>query len=264
MEKLFLSIVVLLCICASNPVLAQNQEQYYCTYLVEGQPMLDDEKTLEKGMFVRPNNFLTLGEEDHIILMDQDGYYYEIKKKAIIPYARIKRYTKKEVQSSFSVKYLKYVWQKLWEREESENIGVVFRAPNLSRAVKPLDSTTLNGKAVAFEWKTPANDSLSYFFLSEEKTKDTLLLKLNGNQLYIPVDDKLLKSNTSYEWYVGTDSIIKPKLSGFSKLTILNDATFNAKLEEYEQLITELGHLGISREQALEAICEDVRFCDMR
>lgn len=260
MEKLFLSLTAFFLIGIFTPRLYAQQKEYYCIFKVEGKPLLDDTEVLEKGMFVKPENFLTLSENDQVVLMDQNGEMYEIRKKAIIPFARIKRYTQKNKQN-FTVKYLKYVWKKLWEREEKENIGVVFRSPRLSQLIAPSDSVVLRGPMVRFEWIKKEKDSLSYFFLIDDKSKKMTQINLYADKITLPTQEGLLNYNTKYNWAVANSYDDKHQDLQFNSFTIIDDEEFSNRLSEYKEIINEFVALGFTEAEILSTLCEDLKLC---
>lgn len=262
MEKLFLSTVTILIFFLCGNSIAQENE-YYCTFQVEGSPMLDDKIVLSKGMFIKPENFLALRGNDQLILVDQDGIMYEIDKQVIMPFERIKKYAKIKEQSYFTINYLKYVWKRLWEREEKkENIGVVFRAPKPNLAISPLDSALLKGPMIKFNWLKADKDSLSYLYLAQNKSEEITKIGLNGDKIFLPVQEGLLSPNKSYRWAVSIEADAKIENLQFQQFKILSDEEFEKRLDFYSEAIKEFQLLGLSPSQIKTTLCEDVNLCE--
>jgi hypothetical protein len=240
-----------------------QEDTNYCVFQVEGNPTLIDEEAqpLVKGMFVYPKHSLSLNEGDKVILTDGEGVLYEIKKKVTMPYDRIQRYTKKEKQSAFTLEYLKYVWQKLWEREEKQNIGVVFRAPNSTQPIFPLDSVKLFMAAVPFEWQEPKSEKIQYMYLQQETSDDFVKLATNGTKIILPVDGKLLQTGTSYRWTVTSESDPSLEEMEFHSFELLQKEMFEARLRELNAIRMEFRSLGLSDEEIRRSFCEDEKLC---
>lgn len=261
MGKLFFSgILVLACLLCNNGLLAQEKGNY-CVFQVEGKPMLNDSVVMAKGMFVREPDFLTLGEEDKLLLTDVEGVMYEISKKAIIPYGRIERYTKKESQSPFTLTYLKYIWEKLWEREEKQNIGVVFRAPNYTAPITPLDSVQIYMPEVMFSWEASKTGEMQYFYLQQKGSESILKMATNGSTLVIPVGGFLLRPGESYRWAVTPENDLNSEYLQFSSFDLLDKKSFDARMNELNGARMEFMTLGLSEEEIKQTFCEDKNLC---
>ena len=263
MGKLFFSrLITAFCLFGTVVLFAQEKDNY-CVFQVVGNPMLIDAEPepLEKGMFVYPKHSLSLSEGDKVILTDGEGVLYEIDKKVTMPYARIERYTKKEKQSAFTLEYLKYVWQKLWKREEKQNIGVVFRAPNYTQPIAPLDSVQIFSQEIAFEWEDPKSKELRHFYLQEEGVQGMTKLATNGNKILIPVDGKFLKSGISYRWSITSETNPEMENLEFRSFEVLQKEMFESKLKEYNAVRLEFMALGLSEAQIKRSFCEDLKLC---
>ncbi|MEO0570992.1 MAG: hypothetical protein AAF039_04750 [Bacteroidota bacterium] len=263
MGKLFFSgLITAFCLFGTLVLFAQEKDNY-CVFEVVGTPMLIDAKpkTLKKGMFVYPEHSLSLNEGDKVILTDDDGVLYEINKKVTMPYARIGRYTKKEKQSAFTLEYLKYVWQKLWEREEKQNIGVVFRAPNYTQPIAPLDSVQIFMQDITFEWEEQSSKEVRHLYLQEEGFEGFTKLSTNGNQILIPVDGKLLKSGSSYRWSITPEADPEMENLEFRSFDLLQKEMFEVRLKEYNAVRLEFMALGLNEAQIKRSFCEDLKLC---
>lgn len=264
MGKLFFSglITAPLCLLLTFGLWAQEGGNY-CVFQVEGNPLLIDSisQPLRKGMFVYPKNSLSLNEGDRVILTDGQGVLYEINKKVTMPYARIQRYTKKKKQTSFTLEYLKYVWQKLWEREEKQNIGVVFRAPNYTQPIFPLDSVKLFMNEVPFEWQEPKSKEIRYLYLKEEGTENLVKLATNGDKVIFPVDGQLLKTGTAYRWAVTPEANPRVEDLEFRSFQLLQKEAFETRLMELNAIRMEFRSLGLSDEEIRRTFCEDEKLC---
>ena len=216
---------------------------------------------LEKGMFVYPQHSLTLNEGDKLILTDAEGVLYEISKRVTMPYGRIERYAKKEIQSAFTLEYLKYIWTKLWERKEKENIGVVFRSERYQLPVAPLDSVQVFMKDVPFIWEQSATEEAIHFYLQEEGKEGFVTLAATGDRLIIPVDGKLLDFGKAYRWAVIPDSDNKLENLMFRSFTLLEKDTFEERLKELNGIRREFMALGLSDEEIRRTFCEDIKLC---
>ena len=251
-----------LCLLLTCCLWAQDGSNY-CVFQVEGSPVLIDSisQPLAKGMFVYPKHSLSLNEGDRVILTDGQGVLYEINKKVTMPYARIERYTKKEKQSTFTLEYLKYVWQKLWKREEKQNIGVVFRAPNQTPTLFPLDSTKLFMNEVPFEWQRSASNEIHYFYLREKGSKDVIKLATNGDKIILPLEGKLLNPGITYLWAVTRNDNAKTEELEFSSFELLPKEAFEAKLMDLNSIRMEFRSLGFTDEEIRRTFCEDEKLC---
>jgi len=263
MGKLFFSrIITPICFILTLGLWAQDGNNY-CVFQVEGKPMLidSDPQPLQKGMFIYPEHSLSLNEGDKVILTDGEGVLYEISKKVTMPYARIKRYTKKEKQSAFTLEYLKYVWEKLWEREEKQNIGVVFRAPNYTQPIAPLDSVQLFMGDVPFTWQEAKAKEIRYFYLQELGAEGFIRLATNGDTMIIPVDGKLLKPGAFYRWSVSEEIEPVEENLVFRYFQLLQKKAFEAKLMELNAVRMEFRALGLTDEEIKRTFCEDQKLC---
>ncbi len=264
MEKLFFSrVITVFCFVLTIGLQAQDTNNY-CVFQVEGKPMLidSDSKPLVKGMFIYPEHSLSLDEGDKVILTDGEGVLYEINKKVTMPYARIERYTKKEKQSAFTLEYLKYVWQKLWQRKEKQNIGVVFRAPNYTQPIAPLDSVQIFMNEVPFTWQEPEKSKgMQYFYLQERGAEDFFKLATNGDTIILPADGKLLKPGGHYRWSVTPELNASEEDLVFSSFQLLKKDAFEAKLMDLNAIRREFMSLGLTEAEIKRTFCEDQKIC---
>lgn len=261
MGKLFLSRLTILT-CLLLTVSLQGQEGgNYCVFQVEGKPMLNDSLVLAKGMFVYPDAFLTLDEGDKVLLTDDEGVMYEIKKKVTLPYGRIGHYTKKESQSPFTLTYLKYIWKKLWEKEEKENIGVVFRAPNYTAQITPLDSVQIFMPEITFSWEAAKAEEMQYFYLQETDGGSILKMATNGNTLILPVGGALIRPGGSYRWAITPENDLSSEYLQFSSFELLDEKSFEEKMKELNGARMEFMTLGLSEEEIKQTFCEDKKLC---
>ena len=224
MEKLFLSIVTTL-VLFTNFSLTAQKNSYYCVFQVKGKPRLNKQVILNKGMFIKPDNTVTMSQDDSLILINQDGVFHKIHKKGIISYEQIKDYNNQKKQSSFTLDYLKYVWKRLWEREKKQNIGVVYRSGNnMIKKLKPADSTLIEGPTVEFKWEGMSDNEVSYFYLKEKKTGRGIEIRLKENRLVLTAQKNILNTNSTYLWTVENKPDIKPKDDSYSEFKIIDGA----------------------------------------
>ncbi|NKI30990.1 hypothetical protein [Croceivirga thetidis] len=258
-KLLFSRLMILTCLLLS--LIVKGQEDSYYVFHVTGEPMLNDSLVLAKGMFVAKDNFLTLGENDELLLSDQNGALYEIKKKVTLPYGRIAHYKKKEVQENGVVKYLKFVWKKLWEKRSNDNVGVVFRASNSTIPLYPLDSVSVFGKELNFSWKPTQDGGRHYFYLQQAGSEQMLKLATNGTYLELPIGGDLLENGKEYQWAISSDDNQEAAYLEFLSFDLMNQEDFETRMKEYKPLIAEFEALGVSEEIIKESLCRDLNFC---
>jgi len=266
MGKLFFSrLTVLIGLLFVTGLRSQQEAGNYCVFQVVGKPMLIDAEPggtpLEKGMFVYPQHSLTLNEGDKLILTDEEGVLYEIGKRVTMPHGRIKRYAKREIQSAFTLEYLKYIWTKLWEREEKENIGVVFRSERYKLPITPLDSVQIFMKDVPFVWNHSNKDEVVHFYLQEEGAQEFVKMAATGDRLILPIDGQLLNFGRAYRWAVIPDSDNKMENLMFRSFELLEKPVFEEKLKELNGIRREFMALGLSDEEIRRTFCEDLKLC---
>ena len=257
-KLLFSKLIMLFAMFMGLAVMAQEQ---YCVFKVEGKPMLNDSIPLQKGVFINTGQFLKLDEKDKVVLLDETGAIYELDKKMYIPFKNIEKFTKRPEQTSFTLKYLKFIWDKLWQEEEKENIGVVFRSDWASIPLKPADSVFIYGSDVVFNWQEKQTDETNYLFLRNNDEKEYLKLSTNGNTLTLPVNDKILKSDSSYYWSVSSEREPEMKDLYFHSFYLLGEDSFNLKMREFKEVWKEFEALGFTEDEIKNSFCEDKGLC---
>lgn len=262
MGKLFFSRLSLIVVLILVVNVSAQEPKSYCVFKALGSPMLSDSIVLKKGMFIKPNHFLVLNEEDELVLTDNEGVLYEIKKKVTMPFNRISHYTKKEEQSSFTLNYLKYVWKKLWEKDKKENVGVVFRANKSTLLLTPKDGIKWFGDYLSFRWLEASSEEVQYLYLKNLQNGQLVKIGTNGDKLVIPVDGLYLKPDNSYSWSVSINENDDLALLEFATFEILSHTSFAEKIEEYQEVFKEFRLLGFSEEEIKKSFCEDRNLCN--
>ena len=82
-------------------------------FKVEGTPVLKIDKTtksLSKGSPIASNSTISIKANDKLLLINDAGYCFEIKNTGDYSYADIKKIPASGDNSSFTKKYLSYVW----------------------------------------------------------------------------------------------------------------------------------------------------------
>jgi hypothetical protein len=261
MEKLLLSgLIFYFSLLCSLGLFAQESGNY-CVFQVDGQPMLNDSLVIKKGMLINKTHWLTLQENETLILTDSEGVLYEIPDKTKLSYNRIAQYSRKNDQSNFTITYLKFIWKKLRNRETKENIGVVFRAPLHTQAISPPDSAQLFTKEIRFSWETLAKGKMQHLYIKSPDTESTLKISSDGNRLALPVDLVSLKENHRYQWAVTHDENTALEDLTYRSFTLLDQSKFDQKMQGLKTLINEFERLGLSSGQIAQTLCEDQKLC---
>ena len=262
MEKSFLAVLLVIGSFAGiQSSWAQQLETGYCVFQVQGRAMLNDSIVLSKGMFIKSGHFLTLDEGDEVLLTDTNGVMYELKKKVIVPFARIKRYTKKEKQGPFSFSYLKDIWKKLWDENEKQGTNIVLKSINSASQQSPENDVSLFMREIPFVWTKPNPTGLSYFFLQEGDTKSPFTIATNGNTIVIGPQGISLKPDTTYYWSVASEPDPNPEHLEYYSFYLLGEESFNEKMKALSGVRLEFELLGLTEEQVKQTFCEDKGLC---
>jgi len=259
MGKLFFSRLIILTIFAISPIVIG--QEYYCVFKVDGGPLLNDSIPLQKGVFINSGQFLRLNEKDEVVLLDDNGTIYELDKKMYIPFKNIEKFSKRPEQSSFTMKYLKFIWNKLWQDEEKENIGVVFRSSRSNQLIAPLDSVSIYKSEIAFSWLEKQAGEDNFIFIRKNREETFLKFTTNGNTLALPVHDILLERDNTYYWSVSTDATPEKGELDFNTFQLLSEDSFNLKMEDVKEIWKEFKILGFTEEEIRTTFCEDNRLC---
>ena len=259
MGKLFFSrLIIILSIVVSPKAIGQ---EYYCVFKVDGNPLLNDSIPLQKGVFINSGQFLKLNDKDEVVLLDEAGTIYELDKKMYIPFKNIEKFSKRPEQTSFTLKYFRFIWNKLWQDEQKDNIGVVFRANLANILLEPVDSVFIYKTEVVFNWLEKQPGETNYIFIRNTTENDYLKLSTNGSTLTLPVDDKILKSDNSYYWSVSSESKLEIKDLNFHSYSLLGEESFNLKISEFKEIWQEFQALGFTDDEIKKTFCEDKGLC---
>lgn len=236
-------------------------QEHYCVFKIEGTPMLNDSIPLKKGVFVNSGQFLKLSEDDEVVLLDEAGAIYELDKKMYIPFENIEKFTKRPEQTSFTLKYLKFIWKKLWENEEKDKIGVVFRASFSNKLLKPADSVSMYSNEIVFKWQEIESNELIYVFIRNLNDDALMKIATNGNTLILPIDNTFLTNDNSYHWSVSTEPEPEIESLNFYAFDLLSDKSLALRMDELKGVEEEFKALGFTEEEIKKTFCEDRKIC---
>lgn len=82
----------------------------------------------------------------------------------------------------FSVKFLRYVWEKFNKQKNNDHIGVVFRLDNI-QLKRPSDSILVFSPEITFEWQGMDASEKTYLFLREVGKSNYLKFGIRGNTI---------------------------------------------------------------------------------
>jgi hypothetical protein len=264
MEKLFFSkLTLVLFVFASFK--AQSQDSYVIFKIV-GKPILNSSKQLTKGSILKSNDTITLQGKDSVLIIDDSGELYEVPdstpNKNEYAMLEINKYkTSKEV-TSFSKKYLSYVWKQFSKKDSTgEHIGVVYRSNLDSIMLKPFDSVKLYLPEVKFSWRPNNTDQPIYFLLKEKGNDFIHKIGVNGNGLVLFVDKKVLVPGKEYLWSISNEKYPNLNNIDFYYFSLLDKNSFENKKSELTNLISDLELLGLSQTEIKDILCKDYKLC---
>ncbi len=251
-------LVMLLFFCALD-ISAQDK---LMVFKVEGTPVLKIDKTtksLSKGSPIVLNSVVSVKANDQLLLINDAGYCFEIKKTGDYSYADIKKIPASVDNSSFTKKYLSYVWNQFAKNTANPSkTGVVYRNDNLI-LLQPSDSVKIYFPEIKFVWNLDSEEK--YFFLKEMETDHLVKFGVMGKNLTLFVDDQLLKKGKSYQWAVSETKFPDMDALTFYNFSLLSNDEFKALEPDIDLFKRDLAALGFSTSEIKIMLCNDYKIC---
>ena len=190
MEKLLFSKLILItCIIFYSQSYSQDS---YCVFKSEGTPIANNKTALKKGNILKQNDIVKLKVNESILMVDEKGALYKLENKQSTlkeyPYVEFSNYKIDQDVSSFSKKYLSYVWKRFSKGDDTgEHTGVVFRNNLLTLIQEPSDSVEIYRPEINFSWIPKNSKETQNYFLLKEKGKDHInkiqVFNLSGQKI---------------------------------------------------------------------------------
>ncbi|MBU2938381.1 hypothetical protein KO494_02400 [Lacinutrix sp. C3R15] len=265
MEKLLFSRLIVLSISLIS-FISYSQETY-CVFKSVGNPLLNSTKSIKKGSVLKTNDILNLKTNDTLLIVDNKGNLYQLPNKD----SNKKEYAIKEISnykttkevSSFSKKYLSYVWNQFSKKDNTkEHTGVVYRSNLDTLMLNPTDSINIYLPEIEFSWTPNNNNEPTYFLLQEKGDYDYInKIGVTGNNLVLFVDKKVLVPGKEYLWAISNSKYPNLNAIEFHNFKLLDKNTFNVEKSKLEHLITDLKNLGLSKQEIKNILCKDYKLC---
>lgn len=231
-------------------------------FKVEGRPVLkvdNTTKSLSKGSPIVTNSIVSVKANDHLLLINDAGNCFEIKKSGDYSYAQIKRIPAAADNSSFTQKYLSYVWNQFAKNTTTTSkTGVVYRNDNLI-LLQPSDSVKIYFPEIKFAWKLDSEEN--YFFLKEMETDKLVKFGVMGKNLTLFVDDHLLKKGNMYQWAVSETKFPDMDALTFYNFSLLSNEEFKSLEPDIELFKKDLQALGFNASEIKIMLCNDYKIC---
>lgn len=231
-------------------------------FKVEGTPVLKIDKTtksLSKGSPIASNSTVSIKTNDKLLLINDAGYCFEIKNTGDYSYADIKKIPASGDNSSFTKKYLSYVWNQFAKNTSNPSkTGVVYRNDNLI-LLQPSDSVKIYFPEIKFVWNLDSEEK--YFFLKEMETGHMVKFGVMGKNLTLFVDDQLLKKGKIYQWAVSETKFPDMEALTFYNFSLLSNEEFKSLEPDIELFKKDLQALGFNASEIKIMLCNDYKIC---
>lgn len=262
MGKLYSLKAILLLALVFFCVVGSYAQDNLMVFKIEGTPVLKVDKaikSLSKGSPIDANGLISLKDKDHLLLINNDGNCFEINKAGDYSFADIKKNPIKEDNSSFTKKYLSYVWNQFTKNTNAQSkTGVVYRNDMLI-LLQPSDNVKLYIPEIKFVWNVDSEEK--YFFLKDIETDHLTKFGVMGNNLTLFVDDQLLKKGRSYQWAVSETKFPDLEALVFYSFSMLSNEEFKALEPEIQLFKKDLQSLGFSAPEIKLLLCNDYKIC---
>ncbi|MDO6597763.1 hypothetical protein Q4512_12630 [Oceanihabitans sp. 2_MG-2023] len=265
MEKLLFSKLILLFISLISFV-GYSQESYFVFKSV-GNPLLNSVTKVKKGNKLKTDDIIQLKPNDSLLIVDDKGNLFQLpnnnSSKTEYPITEINDYKATTDVSSFSKKYLSYVWNQFSKKGDTkEHTGVVYRSSLDSLMLNPVDSIKIYRPEIEFSWIPESTGKPMYFLLQEKGDYDYVhKIGVTGNHLALFVDKKLLVPGKEYLWAISNTKYPNLNTIDFYSFTILDKDTFEVEKSNLQDLISDLKKLGLSKLEIKTILCKDYKLC---
>ena len=265
MEKLLFSKLILItCIIFYSQSYSQDS---YCVFKSEGTPIANNKTALKKGNILKQNDIVKLKVNESILMVDEKGALYKLENKQSTlkeyPYVEFSNYKIDQDVSSFSKKYLSYVWKRFSKGDDTgEHTGVVFRNNLLTLIQEPSDSVEIYRPEINFSWIPKNSKETQNYFLLKEKGKDHInKIGVNGNSILLFADKVTLVPGKDYLWTVSTSKYPDLDSTKFYSFKLLNKENFNEAIKKYSSFISDLESIGLSKTEIKQILCSEYNLC---
>ena len=241
MEKLLLCLSIIL-LCWAAPSTAQTSVYY--VFETQGEARLGNHQNLKKGDAIKEGDVIHTHKEPNLILVNKAGNLFALPGSQQISFKAIPRFSIETDNDSFSIKFLRYVWEKFNTQKNNNHIGVVFRLDE-TKLKHPSDSTLVFSPEITFEWQSMDAPETTYLFLKEVGSSHYLKFGINGNTITLFVDNYILKSGKEYQWTISPE--LFPDLEAIKKhhFKILTENDYNILMQKYDNFVKSLRAIGI-------------------
>jgi hypothetical protein len=262
MEKLYEIIgkgLCLLLLCSTLGIHAQNSLVVFKT---EGRPMVkvnDSLKTLSKGSAIASNAVITIKDTENLLAIDEHGNCYKTDRIGDYTFADLLNSPVPADNSSFTKKYLTYVWNQFTNQNSAKTkTGVVFRTDNFT-LLQPPDNVKFFVPEINFVWNIDAE--FSYFMLKDLATGHISKFGVSGNSLTLFVDNRLLTKGNTYQWSVSDQKFPDLEQIEYFNFSIITNEEFAALKPELDSFKNDLSAIGFSTEEIKQLLCSDYKIC---
>ncbi len=241
-------------------------QQEFIVHRVKGEPYLevnDSIKSVTKGSILNDNTFLNMNRDDVVNFVDEKGDMFQLINTGTYSYKDLKEIPALENNTSFMRKVYSYVWKEFTNSMPARNnkSGVVYRGDDNILMRYPVDSASVYGGEIRFEWHPIKNKEKNYYFLLRNtESGNVTTIGTPATSLSIAVDNNLLKSGNQYEWSI-TETRFPDKKTPFHQFKLLNEDEFKAKQGEIKQINSFLKQLGYNKAEIRETRCQDFKVC---
>ncbi|MCZ4317503.1 hypothetical protein O4H26_00725 [Aequorivita viscosa] len=244
MEKLLLCLSITL-LCWLAPAMAQTN--VYFVFETQGEASLGGNQEIRKGDQIKEGDVIHTHKDSYLILVNKEGKLFALPKSQKISFDTIPQFSQKTDTDSFSIKFLRYVWEKFNKQKNNNHIGVVFRLDEI-KLKQPSDSILVFSPEITFEWLGMDPSEKTYLFLREVGKSHYLKFGIRGNTVTLFVDNYILKSGKEYQWAISPK--LFPDLESLKKhqFKILTENDYNILLQKYDKFIKSLMAVGIDGE----------------
>jgi len=214
---------------------------------------------ISKGMFLNKSTKVMLGESSGITAINDEGSAYQIKTAGEYKYASILRQKALKDSEGLSSKYFKFIWNEMAGKGSKETvIGGVFRGEVLM--MSPVDSAKIANSKITFKWQEEIEAEVYYLFIRNVDSDEIIKLATSGTELSIYLDSNIDIENT-IEWSVATTEFPNLKNIPFYTISLIDRNEFYHYLKDFEDLISDLKILGLSKNQIEKTICQTYGIC---
>lgn len=260
MEKLFLSVILVLLVATSTTLSAQE----YAVFKTKGAPVLvlkNTTKPIKKGAVFSEGN-LILKAKDTVVLLDTKGLMYQLDQAKKYTVSEVEKYQKDEDKEGLSKKYFSYVWKQINDKNRTKNhTGNVYREGIMDLLTTPLDSTSIAANEINFVWNENPKEEFTYFFLKKMKDNTMVKVKIKGNSITLYQNNSLLVKGESYAWGIAYEKYPDFNRVKFNSFDYLNQFQEEELTKNYFTVIEALKSNGFTSEEIKESLCEYFQFC---